>query len=356
MTERQGRLGRFLLLLVAFSVMPHRLPAQHTVGELIASFTRRGRTVQDIVVDRRGAVHVAWTVLAGGVHDPGTLFYSRIDKSGTSTAESQVSQFGGAYDIRLDLGRTGRPLILYHQMQRFYFACFDSTGVMQTTLDRKLTPEETDAQFECSRDEEDNIYIFGRGAIDYFWKIDPVGKVLEERRGRWLRRPTPGFVCLIANPATLLLLWHLNGVSGGQSRGRTIRMLKFNLASFSQEEPRDLDLARVSEARLDGIGLVSPRLVRSGRDILLLTSVPDSAGGVRTFRVRFNARGDPVRRWDVKRIYHVQADEAGAGDCDFRVGVLRGRRQGSKEGVLEGIGRDGNIYHLNADLPALRSR
>ena len=343
-------LGFFSLLALGQAV------AQPSAAGIVSSFSRRGRAVQDVIVDRRGTVHIAWTVRESGVHDPGTLFYSRIDRAGTSTAESQISKFGGTYDARLDIGPAGRPCVLYRQMKRLYIACFNAEGTMVTPPSNELIPEEADARFEWSRDGDDNLYIFGRGPIDYFWKVDPSGRVLESRRGRWLRQPTPGFVCSVLNPGMLLFLWPSRRDSAGRWQGRSINMTRLDLASFSQGALRELDLSRVAEAREEGIELASPHQVRSGNDVLLLTSLTDAAGSAHTFRVRFNARGEPVRRWDLKRLYHVEAENAGTGECDYRVGVLRVRREGAKAGALEGIGRDGNIYHLNADIPALRAR
>jgi hypothetical protein len=247
-------------------------------------------------------------------------------------------------------------MVLYWQLKRLYIAFFDDAGVMRTELDRMLTQEETDAKFEYCRDESDNISLFGRGTIDYFWKLDPSGKVIDERRGRWLRDQTPGFLCQLVNPTTMLLVWGTHGLGGRAGHSRTVRSLKFDLTSFSGGAPREHDLSKVAEAREAGIALAQAHLIRSGRDLLLFVSASDSASETTTYRVRFNARGDPVRRWEMKRIYHLQAETPGEGHCNYRTAVLLKRRSGPQSLDLQGIGSDGNIHRLTGRVPALRAR
>ncbi len=362
--RRRNPRSRWISSLVAFryvaacsllllTCLPAPVSAQHSVADLIASFKTRGRAVSDLLLDADGNMHIAWTVTEGTLHEAGTLFYTRLDRGGTVSSESQITKFGGAYDIRLDVDSHDRATVLYWQLNRFYVASFDETGAMKTDLDRILTEEETDARFEFCRDEADNLYILGRGTLDYFWKIDPAGQILAERRGRWLREPTPGFLCQLVNPSTLLIVWR-TGTARGDGRAGAVRSLKFDIASFSGSASRAHDLSKVAEAREPGIVLAEPHLTRSGRDVLLLTSAADSAAESFTYRVRFNAKGDPVRRWELRRIYHLEATTPAQGHCTFRTGLLLSRRPGPRGLDLQGIGSDGNIYHMTGKIQALR--
>jgi hypothetical protein len=344
--------GIRMVLLCVSAVMAFHLSAfsQGSIAEFAASFKARGRTINDLVVDPAGNVHVAWTTLGSKVHDAGTLFYTRLDGSGRSSAETQITKYGGIEDIRIDINSRNEATLFYVQLKRLCFALFDGSGSMQTEMDRMLTPEETDARFEFSRDEGDNIYLFGRGAIDYFWVIDHDGKILQERRGRWVRQATPGFLCHILNPLTLLLVW-----CPKEARS-SIRTIKFDLSNFSHGEARDYDLGRVAEAKDGGSVSVGPVFVRSGKDLLLVTTVRDSSLSGQTYRVRFNARGEPVRRWETKRIYHVGVNSPKEAGCPLRVARGASARSTGATSELVGLGRDGNIYHLKGNLPALRAQ
>jgi hypothetical protein len=301
-------------------------------------------------VDPAGNVHVAWTTVGSKVHDEGTLFYTRLDESGRSSAETQITKYGSVEDIRIDVNSRNEAMVLYVQLKRLCFALFDGSGSMQTEMDRMLTPEEADARFEFSRDEGDNLYLFGRGAIDYFWAIDHSGKILQERRGRWLRQATPGFLCHILNPSTLLLVWSPKGGTP------SIRTIKFDLSNFTHGDARDYDLGRIAEAKDGGSVLGGPKFARSGKDLLLVMTIRDSSLSGRTFRVRFNARGDPVRRWEAKRIYHVGVNSPREAGCPLRVAHAARARSDGATSELVGLGRDGNIYHFKGGLPALRTQ
>ena len=347
------RAALFLAFLLSPS-LPGSVLAQSPVADLISGFKARGRAVTDLVLDSDGNLHIAWTLTESAVHDAGTLFYTRLDKSGTMSAESQVTKFGGAYNVRIDVDSRNRAILLYWQLKQIYLARFDEKGTMKTDLDRALTEEESDARFEYCRDESDNMYILGRGTLDYFWEIDPEGQVLVERRGRWFRQPTPGFVCSLVNPGTILIVWALPDQPGRPARTGTLRSMKFDIRSFSGSAPREVDLSKTAEAREPGIALAQPHLIGSGKDVLLLTSGSDSTSESFTYRVRFNAKGDPVRRWEMKRIYHLEASTPGQGRCAYRTGLLLSRRPGPHSLDLQGIGTDGNIYHMTGKISALK--
>jgi len=341
--------GVLVLLCLLAAVFPSLAFSQKAVADLAASYAARGRMINDLVVDPAGNVHVAWTSLEKKVHDPGTLFYTRLDHGGRSSAETQVTKYGGVEDIRIDVDSKNRAMVLYVQLRRLCIALFDESGAMRTEMDRMLTPEEADAHFEFSRDERDNLYLFGRGAIDYFWALDPEGNILQERRGRWIRQATPGFICHIIDETTLLFVWK-------SQEGAAIWTLKFDLSTFSHGAVREYDLEKVAEAKGKESSFTWACLVRSSKDLLYLAAAAESPTQGREYRVRFNARGDPVRRWEAKRMYHLRVDSPHEARCQFRVGIPARMRTEGKSSELLGIGRDGNIYHLAGSLPALRAR
>ncbi len=341
---------------VLLQVFPARAIPQGSIGDLVADFARRGRAISDLALDHAGNLHIAWTLTDSRLHEAGTLFYSRLDSSGRKTAESQITKFGGAYDIHLDVDSKTRAVVLYRELNRLCLAAFDEAGIMRTEPDRYLTSEETDARFESCRDEADNLFIVGRGAIDYVWKVDPAGAILVERRGRWIRQQTPGFVCQVVGSSALLIVWGIDSSGRVGQQSPKLKMLKFDLGSFNAGEPREYELARVAEAREAGILLAKAAMVRSGKDILLFASVTDSSSEASTYRVRFNVRGDPVRRWEQKRIYHLEVMEPSQGHCSYRTGLLRMRRTGAPRYDLQGLGSDGNMYHMTGKVTALQGR
>jgi hypothetical protein len=352
------QLLRFTVVLALVVLSAIRSNAQRTVREFVEEYASRGRNVSDLAVDAGGSVHVAWLSAGGAWHEPGTLFYTRLDRSGTSVAETQVTRYGDVEHVRMDVGPANNVLILYHQVNRLCCAAFDTAGVMQTEMDRHLTQEETDALFDVTRDESGGMIVFGRGALDYFWRLDPAGKVLAERRGRWLRIPTPGFICHLVNPTTLLLIWpaRRDGSPGNSGPGANVQSLKFNLTTFSHGDQRTHTLGRAAEAKDEGTMLSSPQFVRSGGDAVLLVSARDSTGGSTAYRLRFNNRGDVVRRWEMKKVYHLTVASPLDAHCALRPALVSTGRAHAVSPGLQGVGRDGNIYHFDGKLDALKTR
>ncbi len=332
-----------------------RADAQRTVREFVEEYSSRGRNVCDLAVDPGGNVHVAWLSAGGGAHEAGTLFYTRLDRSGAAIAETQITRFGDAERARLDIGPDNDALVLYHQLNRLCCAKFDTAGMMLTEMDRPLAQEETDAAFDVTRDDAGGAIVFGRGALDYFWRLDPAGNVVEERRGRWLRVPTPGFICHLLTPTTLLVVWPVRR-GGGAGDAADLQAIKFNLATFSHGDQRTYTLRRSAEASDEGTTLSVPQFVRSGTDALLLVSAPDTTGGSTAYRLRFNSRGDVVRRWEKKKVYHLNVESVSEARCTLRPAIVSSGRNHVVTPGIQGIGRDGNIYHFSGKLRALRAR
>lgn len=144
--------------------------------------------------------------------------------------------------------------------------------------------------------------------------------------------------------------------SHGSQRG-TNELLRYSVLgeSLSVSDPsRQVPIVDVAEASVEGVELVKPVYVISGSSLLFFTTAQRSDGSVVTYRVRFDEKGDPIRRSQPSSIHLVTREAISQAGQPIHFGVLVKETSNPKEPRREpyfcGVTPEGDMFYYKSTV------
>lgn len=291
-----------LCILVAvslFSASEASSQQGNRLSQVMSLIQSDDRCVKDMVVDGDGNIHVASVDISArrafregpDISEPlPSVVYDRVSLSGSVVTEVRFEVNRFIDGVRIGIDGRNRPFILHewHAVDAGLdgIVLFDSSGAIRTKVDRLWIG--IPMEFTVTR--KNDIGLLSPQAAQV---LDDHGSSKATRSS--LRF---SFETINALPKGYLVTTRGIVVDRDGIQRKAAELLRYSTLDDSLRTmipEREVRIADIAEASVDGIELQTPISIQSGSSLLFFSTVHNTDGSLTTYRVRFDERGEPVR-------------------------------------------------------------
>jgi hypothetical protein len=303
--------------------------------------------VQDLVLDTDGAVHLLDLYAPPPMQGQTKLAYVKLDRDGQVVGRNEINLVWPNI-MKIGITKKNDAFVFYtNDLSSWtYYLSFDHNGQVQTRVDKAFAG----GYPAFCTSPGDSIYVLLQSTILFTYLIEPHGHV-----EKLAELPPPGvlgerFVCEMLDKDDLLVVWpsinyfppSTNHTLSFEVTTDSLRYAIVDLRLSHRRQEKRVSLAEVAEAEINNVELHSPKITKSKEDVLVFASMRVKSGGVKTYRVRFNSKGELVKGSRKGKIKRIEASDGLR--VPLKLDGVRNETTKKMEGLyLYGFTDEGNI-------------